>query len=86
MLVGAVSCKNDTYKDEDVVYIMTITVLKPYRRYGIASKLLDKAVEDCAKERNVKKMMLHVQENNQSALEFYKKHGFEVVERLDNYY
>ena len=31
-------------------------------------------------------MTLHVQENNKSALEFYKKHGFEVKERLENYY
>jgi ribosomal protein S18 acetylase RimI-like enzyme len=27
-----------------VVYIMTITVLKPYRRYGIGKQLLDKAI------------------------------------------
>jgi ribosomal protein S18 acetylase RimI-like enzyme len=37
VLVGAISCKEDTYKDERVVYIMTITVLKPYRRYGIGT-------------------------------------------------
>ena len=45
ILVGAISCryedeKNDKgyYKDgERVVYIMTITVLTAYRRYGIAS-------------------------------------------------
>lgn len=60
VLVGAISCKEDTYEGEKVVYIMTVTVLRPYRRYGIASKLLEQAVEDCAKKNSIKKMMLHV--------------------------
>jgi ribosomal protein S18 acetylase RimI-like enzyme len=37
VLVGAISCKEDTHEGEKAVYIMTITVLKPYRRYGIGS-------------------------------------------------
>ena len=41
VLVGAISCKEDILDDgSKQCYIMTITVLKPYRRYGIASKLL----------------------------------------------
>jgi ribosomal protein S18 acetylase RimI-like enzyme len=52
VLVGAISCKEDTLDDgSKAVYIMTITVLKPYRRYGIGSQLLEKAIEDCAKNR-----------------------------------
>ncbi len=48
VLVGAISCKEDLLKDGGKeCYIMTITVLKPYRRYGIASKLLQKAIDDC---------------------------------------
>jgi ribosomal protein S18 acetylase RimI-like enzyme len=37
VLVGAISCKEDVVEGEKVAYIMTITVLKPYRRYGIGS-------------------------------------------------
>ena len=45
VLVGAISCKEDILEDgSHACYIMTITVLKPYRRYGIASKLLDQAI------------------------------------------
>ena len=69
MLVGAVSCRYEDELTEvpegsnekpkltgnKVVYIMTITVLKPYRRYVIASQLLDKAIEDCTKD-NVSKI------------------------------
>ena len=45
VLVGAISCKEDILEDgSKQCYIMTITVLKPYRRYGIASKLLEQAI------------------------------------------
>ena len=45
VLVGAISCKEDTLDDgTKAVYIMTITVLKPYRRYGIGSMLLEQAI------------------------------------------
>ena len=38
VLVGAISCKEDVDQDgTKTCYIMTITVLKPYRRYGIGS-------------------------------------------------
>ena len=38
VLVGAISCKEDIMDDgERVCYIMTITVLEPYKRYGIAT-------------------------------------------------
>ncbi len=87
VLIGAISCKEDIDKSgEHVCYIMTITVLKPYQRYGIGSQLLQQAVEECVHKRNVKRMRLHVQAGNDSALEFYKKHGFFVVEELKNYY
>lgn len=65
---------------------MTVTVLKPYRRYGIGSQLLEEAMKDCAQKKNIKFMKLHVQSSNEAALEFYKKHGFEVAEKLENYY
>lgn len=86
VLVGAISCKEDTVEGEKVAYIMTITILKPYRRYGIASQLLQKSIEDFCKSKEVKKMTLHVQKGNDSAMEFYKKHGFTIKEELKDYY
>ena len=87
ILVAAISCKEDTQEDgSKAVYIMTITVLKPYRRFGIASQLLEQAIQDCAKNRAIKRMTLHVQKGNDSAMEFYKKHGFTVKEELKDYY
>ena len=43
VLVGAISCRYEDDQDMPgmtVVYIMTITVLHAYRRYGIGSQLL----------------------------------------------
>ena len=87
VLVAAISCKEDILEDgSKQCYIMTITVLKPYRRYGIASKLLQQAIQDCMLSRDVSRMVLHVQSNNEQALEFYKKNGFEVEQHLEDYY
>ena len=87
VLVGAISCKEDIWEDgTHVCYIMTITVLKPYRRYGIASQLLEQAIKECMRDRNVKIMTLHVQASNEAALAFYEKHGFYVKEKLVDYY
>ena len=66
VLIGAISCKEDILNDgTKQCYIMTVTVLKPYRRYGIASKLLEKAIEECMLARDVSRMVLHVQSNNE---------------------
>jgi len=87
VLIGAISCKEDTLEDgSKAVYIMTITVLKPYRRYGIGSQLLQQAIEDCARSKKIKVMTLHVQKGNDQAMEFYRKHGFTIKEELKDYY
>lgn len=68
-----------------VVYIMTINVLQPYRRYQIGSQLLEKAIEDCTKD-DISKIYLHVLCSNHSAIEFYKNNGFTIKKKLENYY
>ena len=61
VLVGAISCKEDTKPDgTKACYIMTITVLLPYRRYGVGSALLQQAIKDCMEAKNVREMTLHV--------------------------
>lgn len=53
VLIGAITCKSDKQKlkegdeeEHEGVYIMTITVFPKYRRYGIASQLLEEAIKD----------------------------------------
>ena len=92
ILIGAITCKDDHLKVGDIeepqhgAYIMTITVFDKYRRYGIASKLLQEAMKECCEDREVNYIFLDVQENNESALEFYKKHGFAVSHLREDYY
>ena len=92
ILIGAITCKEDQLPVGDIkepqsgAYIMTITVFERYRRYGIASQLLQEAINDCCKAKSIDYIFLDVQENNESALEFYKKHGFAVSHKRENYY
>ena len=39
-----------------------------------------------AEKNKFEKITLHVQVNNDTALEFYKKFGFEIVETTQSYY
>jgi len=72
------------------LYIMTLSVLEPYRRLGIGSKMLQWALDWIAseegKKHDIKEVYLHVQTSNQEALAFYKKFGFEVTLEKKDYY
>lgn len=81
---------------------MTLAVLAAYRGLGIgkgyqhkkyvtrntflSGALLVNKVSDNAAKHEVARIYLHVQENNDDAIEFYKKQGFAVTERAENYY
>jgi len=74
---------NQTIKQEEVqkaalkrIYIMTLGVLTPYRRYGIGRKLLDWVVDLAKNTVGCNGIFLHVQTNNFPAKEFYEKQGF----------
>ncbi|KAH9619017.1 hypothetical protein KSS87_018290 [Heliosperma pusillum] len=84
--VGAIACRVEK-KDTGAVciYIMTLGVLAPYRGLGIGTKLLNHVIELCSKQ-NISEIYLHVQTNNDEAISFYKKFGFEITDTIKNYY
>merc|ERR1712232_534945 len=72
------------------LYIMTLSVLRPYRRHGISTQLvqwvLDKAEGKEGQSDCLEEIYLHVQTSNEAAIAFYKTFDFKVVEEIKNYY
>lgn len=86
IVVGAVCCRIDTSQGKRRLYIMTLGCLAPYRRHGVGTVLLHHVFKICEKDKNISAIFLHVQVNNESALDFYRKFGFEVVQTECHYY
>ncbi|RNF21911.1 acetyltransferase [Trypanosoma conorhini] len=89
MLVGSCTCRLESTSKENEysLYVMTIAVLAPYRRLGIGSRLLDTILRNVANETKfcIREVTLHVQVGS-AAMKFYESFGFEVVEKVPNYY
>jgi ribosomal protein S18 acetylase RimI-like enzyme len=65
---------------------MTLGCLAPYRRLGIGTKMLEHVLNIVKEDGNYTSIFLHVQVNNESAIEFYQKFGFKIVETKEQYY
>ncbi len=65
--------------------ILTLGVLLPHRRHGIAAKLLNKLIKE-AGELEITKIFLEVSESNEAAISLYNDRGFFEVGRRKNYY
>lgn len=52
-----------------------------HRKKGIASKLMDKMIEE-----NVKNITLEVRTTNEGAIKLYEKYNFKIVSTRKNYY
>jgi len=73
-------------KEHVRVYISTLAVLAPYRRRGAASKLLQAVIDSAKKDGPFDEIYVHVHVDNTSAIELYKKFGFEITDTLTGYY
>ena len=87
IVVGAVCCRVDTsVPGTRKLYIMTLGCLAPYRRLSIGTRMLKHVMDIVEKDGNFDSVFLHVQINNESAIEFYKNFGFDIVETKEQYY
>ncbi|SPP73866.1 probable N-acetyltransferase san [Drosophila guanche] len=86
IVVGAVCCRIDTTENQRRLYIMTLGCLSPYRRLGIGTVMFEHILNYAEKDGNFDSIFLHVQVNNDGAIEFYKKFGFEIVDTKEQYY
>mmetsp|Transcript_36053 Transcript_36053/g.63661 ORF Transcript_36053/g.63661 Transcript_36053/m.63661 type:complete len:222 (+) Transcript_36053:89-754(+) len=92
ILVSSICCRLEDRPQlgGKALYIMTLSVLKPYQRFSFASQLIqwaiDKAQSKDGLNDDVQEIYLHVQTSNTGALTFYKRFGFEITEEIKNYY
>lgn len=86
IVVGAVCCRIDVTSGGRKLYIMTLGCLAPYRRLGIGTRMLKHVMDIVENDGNFDSVFLHVQINNESAINFYKKFGFDIVETKEQYY
>ena len=84
--VGVLSaCVNQKSNSELELYIYSLGCKYLHRRKGIGSYLLDNCIE-FAINQNCKQIKLHVKEDNEDAISFYKKHNFYEFDLVKDYY
>lgn len=69
----------------DRAEINYIYIEENYRRKGHATSLIKCLVDECISNKYLN-ITLEVNENNSKAIDLYKKNGFELVARRNNYY
>lgn len=62
-----------------------IAVASQWRRKGVASALLEKAVEEC-RHRQAERLLLEVRVSNTAAVSFYEKEHFKTIYVRKGYY
>ncbi|EPY29024.1 acetyltransferase [Strigomonas culicis] len=89
LLIGSINCRLEPTDEEEThkLYIMTITVLEPYRRMKVGSHLLRRIMDMALHEARfrVSEVALNVQVGS-PALHFYESFGFTEVELVKDYY
>lgn len=65
--------------------ILLLTISPELRRQGHGSRLLNQFIELCLMT-GMKVISLEVRKSNEIAIYFYRKHGFQMVEEMKNYY
>ena len=68
------------------VYVMTLGVSPPFRRYKIASKLMALLTQWFVDNHECNSVYLHVLASNDSAVQFYQSLGLTIVNLKQNYY
>lgn len=72
-------------KYENEGHIISLAVDKDYQRKQAGTKLLLKAINVLSLFK-INKILLEVNENNEGAIEFYKKFNFKVDRKVPYYY
>lgn len=71
--------------NSELVKILMLSVSKQYRRRNIGSLLLEQFLEQAKKDK-INSIELEVRTDNNSAIKFYEKHGFDIINRITEFY
>lgn len=69
----------------DPADVLTIAVASGWQQRGIGTRLLDELAGEAGR-RDAGELLLEVRADNEAALEFYRRHGFERIAVRRNYY
>lgn len=69
---------------EDRCHILSFGISQAYRKQGFGSQLINSLTEYI--NNNTNKISLYVHVENETAINFYKKNGFEIDKTVPNYY
>ncbi|MCL4438620.1 MAG: ribosomal protein S18-alanine N-acetyltransferase [Thermoplasmataceae archaeon] len=71
--------------NEDEADIETIAVLPEFHGKGISDRLME-YLEEEARKRSFSEIILEVREKNLRAISFYRRHGYEVISYIPEFY
>jgi len=84
-IAGFIIGRIDIVRNAPFGHILTVDIAPPYRRKGIAQKLL-REIEAIFKAKGAKECRLEVREDNVAASNLYQKLGYKKVGKLEKYY
>ncbi|ODN80183.1 N-terminal acetyltransferase A complex catalytic subunit Ard1 [Cryptococcus wingfieldii CBS 7118] len=87
-IVGYILAKMEEEPSEEPSgHVTSISVLRPYRRLGLANKLMKQSQEAMVAHYNAHHITLHVRKSNRAAISLYRDSlGFEVQGMEKGYY
>lgn len=85
-LAGAICCYvitkgKEAYRRKEI-NVSTIGVFSHFRRKGVGTKLMNEVVDAAIADHLVTKILLNVHVNDTSAMSFYKRLGFKVINQI----
>ncbi len=66
--------------------IVNFVIRKDYQNQGLGTLLLKKTLKEINKKKQFKFVTLNVNVDNDVAIKLYKKFGFNIIKKIENYY
>lgn len=70
----------------DRANLINFLINPKYHKKGYGSRLLYNTVQKIKELNDIKKIVLNVQVENTAAIKLYRKFGFKIVQKVDQYY